>query len=412
MKAVGDLADRDVSGHTCSPAIGDLDGSGKPGLLLGAEDGRLYYMRHSDGTQFDSQDLMARPAQTLAETKFPGFESEEFIYETASFPECHASTLVETSRGLVAAWFGGTYEKHPDVGIWSSYHDGNGWSQPVQWATGVQHDGKRYPCWNPVLFQTSGDGPTLLFFKVGPDPQSWWGELMVSYDRGRSFRERRRLPEDILGPVRCKPILLPGNVLLSGTSTEHDGWTVHFEKVSLVAGLPSSDWKRIGPIHTKEEFNAIQPTLLRHTNGSLQALCRTKSGAISSSLSKDQGETWSPMTEIDLPNNNSGIDAVTLADGRHLLIYNHLGSGRTGWGRRGMLNLAISDDGLTWKKVGVLEQEARAEFSYPAIIQTTDGKVHATWTWKRKKIKHAVIDPAKIVTGDPLSRSDWEESQQ
>jgi predicted neuraminidase len=118
------------------------------------------------------------------------------------------------------------------------------------------------------------------------------------------------------------------------------------------------------------------------------------------------------MTEIDLPNNNSGIDAVTLADGRHLLIYNHLGSGRTGWGRRGMLNLAISDDGLTWKKVGVLEQEARAEFSYPAIIQTTDGKVHATWTWKRKKIKHAVIDPAKIVTGDPLSRSDWEESQQ
>lgn len=408
LKPVGDLADRDVSGHTCSPAVGDLDGSGMPGLLLGAEDGRFYYIRHSDCSAFEAQELLALPAQASAEVRFSGFESEEFIYENASFPECHASTIVETSRGLVAAWFGGTYEKHSDVGIWSSYHDGNGWSQPTEWATGIQHAGKRHPCWNPVLFQSPGDGPTLLFFKVGPDPRTWWGEMMVSYDRGRSFRDRRRLPEDILGPVRCKPILLPGNVLLSGSSTEHDGWTVHFEKVSLRDGQPSSDWKRIGPINTKEEFIAIQPTLLRHSNGSLQTLCRTKNGAVSSSFSNDQGETWSKMTEIDLPNNNSGIDAVTLADGRHLLIYNHLGSGQSGWGRRGMLNLAISDDGLSWKKVGILEQEAGAEFSYPAIIQTADGKVHATWTWKRKKVKHLVIDPANIVAGDQLTRSDWE----
>ena len=65
------------------------------------------------------------------------------------------------------------------------------------------------------------------------------------------------------------------------------------------------------------------------------------------------------------------VDAVTLADGRHLLIYNHLGSGPTGWGRRGLLNLAISEDGLAWHKVGILEQEQRGEFSYPAIIQAS-----------------------------------------
>lgn len=407
MKAIGDLTDRDVSGHTCSPAVGDLDGSGKPGLVLGAEDGRIYYIRHDDCIKFSTEQLAARAPAPEPEAKFPGWIREEFIYEKAPFPQCHASTLVETRRGLVASWFGGTKEKHPDVGIWSSYHDGGEWSSPRRLADGVQHGDQRHPCWNPVLFQPPGDAPTLLFFKTGPDPQSWWGEMMVSYDRGRSFRDRRRLPEGIDGPVRCKPILLPDGTLLSGSSTEYDGWTVHFEKVRLSDGQPAGTWRRIGPINTKEEFNAIQPTFLTHPGGKLQVLCRTKEGVVATSFSEDGGETWSKMAALDLPNNNSGIEAVTLADGRHLLIYNHLGSGTTGWGRRGMLNLAVSDDGMTWRKAGILEQEERGEFSYPAIIQTADGRVHMTWTWKRERIKHAIVDPDAIVPGDLLTQAPW-----
>ena len=114
------------------------------------------------------------------------------------------------------------------------------------------------------------------------------------------------------------------------------------------------------------------------------------------------------MQAIDLPNPNSGIDVVTMQDGRHLLIYNHLGSGRTGWGRRGLLNLAISDDGMTWRKVGVLEREQRAEFSYPAMIQSDDGMIHISYTWKRQRIKHVVIDPSKIEPGDSLSKESWD----
>ena len=44
--------------------------------------------------------------------------------------------------------------------------------------------------------------------------------------------------------------------------------------------------------------------------------------------------------------------------------------------------------------VQTLEEEA-GEFSYPAIIQASDGQLHVTYTWNRRHIKHLVLDPAK-----------------
>src|SRR5436309_1115861 len=100
-----------------------------------------------------------------------GLVKSEFIYETAPFPQCHASTIAETKSGLVSAWFGGTGEKNPDVGIWLSRLVGGRWTTPVEAANGVQSPSLRYPCWNPVLFQPK-TGPLLLFYKVGPSPRS------------------------------------------------------------------------------------------------------------------------------------------------------------------------------------------------------------------------------------------------
>ncbi len=138
--------------------------------------------------------------------------SREFIYQTAPFPSAHASTIVATREGLVAAWFGGTAEKNPDVGIWLSRQTRNGWSSPEEIANGVQPDGRRYPTWNPVLFQVP-DGPLTLFYKVGPSPSDWWGMAMASSDGGRTWTSPRRLPEGILGPIRAKPVLLGSNTL-------------------------------------------------------------------------------------------------------------------------------------------------------------------------------------------------------
>src|ERR1041385_1363462 len=93
----------------------------------------------------------------------------EFIFDTAPFPSCHASTIAETKSGLVVAWFGGTAERNPDVCIYVSRDESGRWSGPVAVADGVGFGTNRLPTWNPVLFQPKS-GPLLLFYKVGPSP--------------------------------------------------------------------------------------------------------------------------------------------------------------------------------------------------------------------------------------------------
>lgn len=322
-----------------------------------------------------------------------------FINEKAPYPECHASTIVELAPGqLAAAWFGGTKERNPDVGIWFTRHENGRWQPAVEVANGEQADGaKRLPTWNPVLFQPKG-GPLTLFYKIGPSPSTWWGMVITSADGGKTWSKPRRLPDGILGPVKNKPVVLPDGAWLSASSTEgnpnNQGWLVHFER----SRDQGATWERIGPVGKGPAFDAIQGSILLHKDGKLQAVHRTKQGVIAQTWSKDGGSTWSPLTAIDLPNPNSGTDAVTLADGRQLLVYNHSGHrANEAKGDRWPLAVALSDDGLTWKRVLTLETEPRTSgYAYPAVIQASDGRVHITYTFGRQVIKHAVLDPKKL----------------
>ena len=314
----------------------------------------------------------------------PGIISEEFIFEKAPFPSCHASTLVETKSGLVAAWFGGKHEKDPSVGIWLSRHLDGKWTEPIEAATGEQPGKDRLPCWNPVLFRPK-DGPLLLFYKVGPDPSKWWGMLKTSHDLGKTWSDAHRLPDGIIGPVKNKPVQLSNGDILAGSSTEHDGWRVHFER-STDGG---KTWTATEPINKRKDLGTIQPSILIHKDGKLQAVGRTRNRKVFESWSEDGGKCWTSPTATELPNPNSGTDALTLADGRHLLVYNHTPFGRS------PLNVAVSEDGKTWKAAAVLEN-GPGEFSYPAVIQTGDKMVHICYTWKRQRIKHVVVDPKKL----------------
>jgi predicted neuraminidase len=359
----------------------------------------IVWLSSACGTLFGAELELPPVAQPGA----GGYLTGELIYELEGrqTPQCHASTIVETSSGLVAAWFGGTEEGDADVGIWVSRHDEGQWSRPVEVADGSEGEQTDFTCWNPVLFQPQ-EGPLMLFYKTGPNsPRDWWGMLVTSTDDGKTWSKPRQLGEDrslgegnphLIGPVKNKPIQLEDGAILCPASTEHQGWRVHFE---LTRDLGKT-WQVIGPINDASKFDAIQPSILRYSDGRMQVMCRTKQGVIAESWSEDGGETWSQLKATHLPNPDAGTDAVSLEDGRQLLVYNHTvkKDGRNG---RQMLNVALSRDGKTWKPVLTLENHGnRAGYSYPAVIQTTDGKVHITYTWRRLSVKHVVLDPASI----------------
>ncbi|MBD1424267.1 sialidase family protein [Sphingobacterium arenae] len=334
-----------------------------------------------------------------------GVVSAQFIYELDEKPtaQCHASTIIETSHGLMCAFFAGTHEKNNDVGIRVSHFNDGKWSWPVEVTNGFLSDSVKHPAWNPVLFRPK-NGPIILFYKVGPDVDNWWGVYTTSTDEGRTWTKpmtmgKNEIVGDLLGPVKNKAVQLADGTIISPTSLERRGtpngrdWRIYFE-ISYDNG---KSWKVIPPINDGITYDAIQPSVLIHKNGDLQIIARTMQDVLVTSWSKDSGKTWSKLEDTGLPNPNSGTDAVTLHDGRHLLVYNHTTKKGEEPKGRNMLNVAISKDGHAWDVVTTLENKPLQDgYSYPAVIQTSDGKVHITYTYGRRSIKHVEMDPTEI----------------
>jgi len=286
------------------------------------------------------------------------------------------------------------------------------WTSPVKVADGVFSPTLRKACWNPVLYQIPNND-LLLFYKIGNKVADWKGYMKRSSDGGKTWSIAEQLPDGFLGPIKNKPELIDGR-LICPSSTEKDGWKVHFE----ITDNFGKTWRLIGPIATTAELSssttqtdknakfdpeggdnsvintvqAIQPSILKYRDGRLQILCRSRNGSIATAWSSDKGETWTPLTLTSLPNNNSGTDAVTLQDGRQVLIYNAV---RTAKGEkkapRTPLNIAVSTDGIHWDKKLVLEDSPISQYSYPSIIQGKDGRIHAVYTWRRQRIKYVEV---------------------
>lgn len=393
-------------------------------------------------------------------TASPAITKDEFLYEQAPFPQCHAATIVETKKGdLVATYFGGKHERNPDVCIWVSIKKKGQqeWSKPILAADGVFTLGTAYAeiagitgestpasegpvrrgsasanqrrkaCWNPVITEMP-NGELWLFFKVGLKVADWTGWLCKSKDGGRTWSDKEPLPKGFLGPIKNKPEIIDGR-LLCPSSTEDNGWKFHME----IYDIAKKEWKYVGPVKAelamrtedmkagsasvtaaKEDIEApdaggvatkdgrhpidcIQPSILKLKDGRLQVLMRTRNGKIGTSFSSDNGDTWSNVTLLDVPNNQSGTDAVTLKDGRHVLIYNNFGTlAGTKKGVRTPLSIAISNDGCHWHHALTLENSPISQYSYPSIIQGKDGKLHAVYTWRRLRVAYKEIDLNKL----------------
>ncbi|MHB8653776.1 MAG: sialidase family protein [Terriglobia bacterium] len=302
----------------------------------------------------------------------------DFVFERAPFESCHASTIVETANGeFLAAWFGGSHEGASDVAIWMARLSGGIWSPParVAFEPGV-------PSWNPVLFRGK-DNRIWLFYKFGPSPSTWTGAYKISSDSGISWSDPVHLPAGMLGPIKDKPIQLVNGDIVAGTSVEsYQSWSGWIERSTD----DGKTWSKHGPIVIPgAPYGLIQPTLVELRPNVLRLFARSRQGFIYKADSSDGGRTWTAASPTPLPNPNSGIDCIRLKDGRILMVYNHSSHGRS------PLNVAVSSDGgETWSPLLKLENDP-GEFSYPAVIQASNGDVHITYTWKRQRIKHVVI---------------------
>jgi len=314
--------------------------------------------------------------------------TSNYIFENAPFEACHASTLVELDKNsIMSAWFGGKHEGSKDVSIWTSINRNGNWSSPIEIANGIQNDSLRFPCWNPVLFKAK-NGILYLHYKVGANPREWWAEYKTSNNNGKTWSNAKKLPEGFLGPIKNKPIQIKNGEILYPSSTEsldEKKWVIHIEKTDA----EGKNWRKINI--DCDTFGVIQPSILTYPNGKLQLLCRSRQNVIIESWSVDNGETWTKLKPTTLPNPNSGSDAVTLKDGKQLLIYNPLEAGKNWWEGRSVLKLAISNDGKSWKNIYTLEEHLKGEYSYPAIIQIEDGAVHLSYTSLRKKIRYVKL---------------------
>ena len=400
---------------------------------------------------------------------------DEFLYDHTFFPEAHASTIVETKKGdLVAAYFGGTHERDPDVCIYVNIKKkgSSEWSTPILAADGVLDLGdpnakmmglsglkddttpatagpirlsvldrpaiksslpdeatydyntkttrlsnvpatlKRKACWNPVLFEMP-NSELWLFFKIGTTVGDWTGWLAKSKDGGRTWSDKEPLPFDaegraFLGPIKNKPELVNGR-LLCGSSTEGNGWRFHMEILDLNDGqwktgkaVKDLNWKYVAVESTEavktddnlpHPIDCIQPSILKLKDGRLQVMMRTHNARLATSFSSDNGDTWTPVTLSEVENNQSGTDAVTLRDGRHVLIYNNFATlPLTKKGPRTPVSIAVSDDGQSWRHALTLEDSPIDQYSYPAIIQGRNGHLYCIYTWRRQRVAFKEID--------------------
>jgi len=193
---------------------------------------------------------------------------------------------------------------------------------------------------------------------------------------------------------------------------------VEWEATWSASFLRSEDggetWEVVGDLGRAAGARLIQPTVVRLSDGRIMAYMRSQEGKIFVSYSNDNGVTWTCPEPTSLPNPNSGIDMVRLRSGNLVLVYNptvpllkpeklhpawprRMPTGFEAWGPRTPLVAALSpDEGRSWPHRIVLEEGA-GEYSYPAVIQDSEGAIHVVYTYRREAIKHVRLAEAEFI---------------
>lgn len=305
------------------------------------------------------------------------------MVDTPGFPDGNTALHVDSKQRLWLFWplvLANTWESCVPNYMVAERFDEHG--HPI-WA-------KQGVIWlKPDDFNAAGQkGVDEFIQRLGHEPTA------EEHKKLALFRERLadKLYQRLGWQVRCKPTVLPsGRILLPLYS---DTFSFSLMAISDDNG---ETWTASQPLMG---YGNIQPTVLRRDDGTLVASMRENGplNKIRISESKDDGMHWGPVGVLPLPNPGAGVDAVRLANGHWVLVYNDLVEGRN--------SLAVSistDEGRSWAvetgqspptQTRHLEHEPTGSYHYPAVIQSKDGLIHVVYSYfvdGGKSMKHAVF---------------------
>ena len=313
-------------------------------------------------------------------------------------PSVHAASLIALKDGAVRAfWFAGSREGAPDVVINTAVFDPQAarWSAPtvVMDRVSAEKGLSRYiaKLGNPVPARMA-DGRMQLFF-VTVSIGGWAGSsisTVISDDEGLTWGQPQRLissPLINLSTLVKSPAILFADGRL-GLPAYHE-WIGRFGEFLRIEANQVIDKRRMS-----SGRGAIQPVVFVDGAQDASAFFRqTRSSSqlkqIPVSETKDAGQSWVASKDLEIPNPNSALAALTLANGTRLMVLNNIDAGRYR-----LVMVMRESSSLQWKVIQVIEDDEslandqRREFSYPYLVSASGADAHLAYTWDRKKIRH------------------------
>ena len=302
--------------------------------------------------------------------------------DTPDLPDCNPVLFLNSEGKLFLVW----------IAV-----QANRWEYSIlKFKTSTDYNKSGAPVWNwqdNILLKPDDRfaEETALKFKSLPANKNGWSEYAPGYDKMIIEASGDLRKRSIGWMTRIKPLQLPGGRILLPLYS--DGYNMSMMAISDDNG---TSWRPGLPVVGRGN---IQPALALKKDGKITAFMRDNGDApsrVQVSESADNGESWSAAYKTDIPNTAS-VELCVLKDGRWAFLGNDIDDGRY------RFSLYLSDDeGKTWKWKFRIENEEKnkGSFSYPSMIQTTDGLLHLTYSYhlddKRKSVKYVVIDPTFI----------------
>jgi hypothetical protein len=307
----------------------------------------------------------------------------DFIYNPVGFDgHVHASSICEHNGEIYTAWYAYKEKEHEGGQIVvSKYNKTTG-----DWPKGqfILKSTQGASTGNPVIFSYQG---SLHIFFVILKSFYWDSAEIYHVQRDEATKEwgsinKVNTPEAMM--IRHRPLVINGKGIVPAYD-EKSMSTVLYEFTNEPA-----NWSK----YSEFEGQYIQGDLIAFNDMEWQMYlrCAGENNKVMKALSTNKGLNWDFARETNLHCPLSGIAAIKLDSGNIIVCNNN-----TEKHQRWPLSLSISiSKGAFFEPTWDVDT-SEIELSYPSLLQSSDGKIHLTYTYNRKMIKHIELTEEELL---------------